>query len=52
MREFVALSKNKVIRKAINFWYQNFSNDMSLKDFFSKCIIKKINNEFIIRYED
>lgn len=47
---FVGLSKNRAVRKAMDFWYKNFRNFKVLKDFFSYCSLVKRGVEFIVVY--
>jgi len=50
--EFIGLSKNKSLRKAISFWYKNLFKNMTLKEFISHCTIKKEGIEYIIIYRN
>jgi hypothetical protein len=48
--EFVGLTKNNVIRKALDYWYKKISNTQTLKEFLTKCTWKKTNIGFMIIY--
>jgi len=49
-KEFVGLNKTKAVRRAMDFWYKNFLNVLTLKEFFSKCTWRKGRGEIIITY--
>ena len=48
--EFIGISKNRALKKAISFWYKKFYNQMTLKEFTKCCTIKKVGFEYIITY--
>jgi hypothetical protein len=49
-KEFVGLNKNKAAKKAIDYWYKNFLNIITLRDFLIKCTWKKEGGETIVIY--
>lgn len=49
--EFMALERQKAVRKALNYWYKNFYGQCTLADFVEKCTWKKIGREYIVTYK-
>jgi hypothetical protein len=49
--EFTGISKNKVVKKAMDYWYKNISNNLSLHDFFVKCSIRKDEIGYTIKFK-
>jgi len=49
-KKFIALEKNRAVRKALDFWYRNFKDTCSLKNFLIRCRWKKEGNDFVIIY--
>jgi len=49
-KEFIGLDKNKALRKALDFWYKNFREEISLKNFISYCSCRIQGIDTIITY--
>lgn len=47
---FFGLTKRTAVRKALNHWYKNLRDDLTIKDFFNRCAISKQKYEYIIKY--
>jgi hypothetical protein len=47
-KEFVGLTKNSVVRKALSFWYKEYKDYWTLRDFLAKCTYREESNEVVI----
>jgi len=50
IKQFVGLDKNKAARRALDYWYKNFLDVLTLKDFISKCSWRQGEGEVIVTY--
>jgi len=50
MSIFVGLTKRNVVKKVLNYWYKNCSDQYTLKEFLRQCTIKKEDCEFVVKY--
>jgi hypothetical protein len=48
--EFVGLTKNNAIRRALDYWYKKMSSSQTLKEFLTKCTWEKTDIGFTIIY--
>ncbi len=48
--EFISLTRNQTVRKALGFWYKKMFGIITFEEFIKKCTWKKINKDFIITY--
>ena len=46
--EFVGLIRSKAIRKALSFWYKEYKDYWTLKEFLSRCTWKQGENETVV----
>lgn len=51
VKEFTGLDKTKAGKRALDFWYKNFLDLLTLKEFFSKCTWRKGGDGVIITYK-
>ena len=50
IRKFEALDKTRAIRKALDYWYKYYRDDLKLKDFISYCTGIKEEKQYIITF--
>ena len=50
VREFKDRDKTRAARKALDFWYRRFKDQMILKEFLLQCTWKKEEKEVVITY--
>jgi len=48
--EFVALSRQKAVRKALDYWFKKFYGHCTLIDFVRKCTWKKSGRDYVVIY--
>ena len=49
-REFIALSKSKVTKKALQFWARYYADICPLKKFMSYCCLRIEEKDYIITF--
>jgi hypothetical protein len=48
--EFIALDRQKAVRKALDYWYKNFYGHCTMLDFVHKCTWKKDGRDYFVIY--
>ena len=47
-KKFTAINKRIAVKKATDFWYDNYKDDCRLMDFLAMCRWKKIDEESVV----
>lgn len=50
VKTFIGRDKSRAIRKALDFWYRFYKDDVPMIKFFSRCTWKKKENNFFVIY--
>ncbi len=51
MVEFYGLSKRSVFKKALDFWYKELRDKMTLNDFAKHCVWKLGQDHYVVIYK-
>lgn len=50
IKTFIGLDKGKATKRVLDYWYRNFLNTLTLKEFLSKCTWRREGSEIVIIY--